>query len=101
MVLVYASRGGKAGQAGHGGQLQAADSAVMVVFVEQTDVPAHWPFREHSETMEGGAGKRSKNQRARTGTNSLQAHTRPDETLEVADEGGQVGRSIELVFGDG
>ena len=62
---------------------------------------AHWPFREHSETMEGGAGKRSKNQRARTGTNSLQAHTRPDETLEVADEGGQVGRSIELVFGDG
>ena len=52
--------------------------------------------------MAGGAGKRSKHPRARTGTDSLQAHTRPDETLEAADEGAEaVGRSIELVFGDG
>ena len=52
--------------------------------------------------MAGGAGKRSKHPRARTGTDTLQAHTRPDETLEAADEGAEaVGRSIELVFGDG
>jgi hypothetical protein len=52
--------------------------------------------------MAGGAGKRSKHPRARTGTNNLQAHTRPNEALEAADEEVEaVGRSIELVFGDG
>jgi hypothetical protein len=52
--------------------------------------------------MAGGAGKRSKHPRARTGTDTLQTHTRPDETLEAADEGAEVvGRWIELVFGDG
>ena len=57
---------------------------------------------QESGAMAGGAGKRSKHPRARTGTDTLQAHTRPDETLEAADEGAEaVGRSIELVFGDG
>ena len=52
--------------------------------------------------MAGGAGKRSKHPRARTGTNTFQAHTRPDETFEAGDEGARaVGRSIELVFSDG
>ena len=60
-------------------------------------------FQEQdSGAMAGGAGKRIKHPRARTGTDTLQAHTRPDETLEAADEGAEaVGRSIELVFGDG
>ena len=57
---------------------------------------------QESGAMAGGAGKRSKHPRARTGTDTLQAHTRPDETLEAADEGAEaVGRSIELFFGDG
>lgn len=58
---------------------------------------------QHPEATAGGAGKRSKHQRARTGTNTLKAHVRPDETLEAVDEGAQLGRSIELVLvmGDG
>jgi hypothetical protein len=51
------------------------------------------------EAMAGGADKRSKHT-----SGSLQVYSRPDEALQLTlpDQGAQVvGRSIELVFGDG
>ena len=52
--------------------------------------------------MAGGAGKRRHHNCERTGENALTPDSRPDETVEAADEGAQVaGRPVELVFGDG
>ena len=50
---------------------------------------------QESGAMAGGAGKRSKHPRARTGTATLQAHTRPDETLEAATREEETRKSYE------
>ena len=60
----------------HRRQTEPSAAACFSLFQEQ-----------RSGVMAGGAGKRSKHPRARTGTDTLQAQTRPDETLEAADEG--------------